>query len=151
MIELMLELLNFYNLKDEERAWIELFGISNGESVSGHSWNVAFLTLLFGMEKDVDTLNSLKMSIIHDLAEAETGDIINRAKDSRREITEEEKHHREKEFWNKIGNKEDFEELHELWQESEDRETVEAKIVKDMDLLDLCLQAVKYQKESLRY
>lgn len=142
------EVLGFYNLKDEERAWVELFGISNGESVAGHSWNVAFLTLLFSREKDVDTSKALKMSIIHDLAEAETGDIISRAKDSRREITEEEKHEMERNFWDKTGNKENFGDLHELWEEYEDRETVESKIVKDMDLLDLCLQATRYQEEG---
>lgn len=139
--------LDFLDLKNEERAWIELFGIEDGESVAGHSWSVAFLTSLFVSGRDFDRAKAIEMAVIHDLAEFETGDIIGRNKDSRRNISKEEKHRMEEKAWKSIREK-GFEHLYNLWQEYEERNSPEAKVVKDMDLLDLCLQATKYQKQS---
>lgn len=35
--------------------------------------------------------------------------------------------------------------IKDLWNEYEDRVTPESKFVKDLDLLELCLQAVEYE------
>src|SRR5579883_513093 len=72
----MLEMLHIAeNLKHEMRhSWL-----SNGrqESVAEHTWRVAFMVILMApyLDQAVDIEKCLKLALLHDLAEAETGDI----------------------------------------------------------------------------
>ena len=139
-------LLEIYNLKDEKRTGWDLRNIEEPESVAGHSWGVAFLSLNY-MPQELDSEKVLKMSIIHDVAEAEVGDIAKRAVDVENDISEEEKEKLEKKaverYSESLGN---F--VTDSWKEYEERKTPEAKFVKDMDLIDMCLQALKYEKQA---
>ncbi|MBY6294240.1 HD domain-containing protein [Nanohaloarchaea archaeon H01] len=141
-------ILKALELKEQERAWIEMFQIEESESVADHSWSVAFLSILFSSEADINVEKVLKMVIVHDLAEAEIGDYANRKKDEDREISSERKKQIEEDAWDRFDGMIDNEELKDLWREYERRETQEAKFVKDMDLLDLCLQALKYERND---
>lgn len=139
-------LLEIYGLKDEKRTGWQLRNIDEPESVAGHSWGTAFLTLKFVPEQ-LDSERVLKMAICHDIAEAEIGDVAKRAVDADQEISDEEKEKLEKETVEKYS--EGLEEgLIGLWSEYEERETEEAQFVKDMDLIDMCLQALKYEKQK---
>lgn len=134
------------NLKDEKRAWVDLYGIEEGETVADHSWGVSLLVLYFSGEVDVNTEKCLKMAALHDLAEAETGDIANRLDDDDRKVSEKEKERMERKVWEEFEKKKgDFV---DYWEEYSEKRTKEAKFVKDMDLIDLCLQALKYEKEE---
>ncbi len=140
-------LLKSLNLKDEKRTGWELRGIEDPEKVAAHSWGVSLLTLIYGSEEDLKKDKAVKMSIIHDLAEAEVGDIPKRAIDVQKEISASEKEELEEKAMEKFS-KGLGEELNDLWNEYENRETLEAKFVKDMDLIDMCLTALKYEKEK---
>ncbi len=62
------------------------------DSSAEHSWGVSFISLSLEKEiKDVDFLHALKICIVHDLAEAFTGD-IDQYRIVRGEITKEQKH-----------------------------------------------------------
>ncbi len=143
MIENLLKALE---LKDEKRTGWELRQVTDPESVADHSWGTAFLCLLYA-EEDINTARAVKMALVHDLAEAEIGDIPKRAVDTKNEFTEEEKEQMEEKAMEKLST-ELKDSLEELWREYEDRETSEAKFVKDMDMVELCLQALKYEKED---
>ncbi len=137
-------LLRAIDLKEEKRTGWELREIDDPESVADHTWGVAFLCLVFG-EEDIDIDRALKMALIHDLAEAETGDIPTHAVDAETDVSPGEKEEMETEVI------EDFSEqlgapLKELWEEYEARETAEARFVKDMDMVEMCLQALKYER-----
>ena len=140
-------LLDILDLKDEKRTGWELRNIEDPESVADHSWSTAFLTLFYGMkEESLDLDRSIKIAIVHDMAEAETGDIATRAQDKEPELSKQEKSDLEKQFFKKIPEQDG--EILKLWKEYESKETREAKFVNDMDKIDLCLQALKYEKQK---
>lgn len=132
-------------LKDEKRTGPQLYNIEEPETVAGHSWSTALLVLIYGQEQDIDLDKALKMALIHDMAEAETGDLPTRALQEDLNHDKEDKHKQEQEFWRKHFPNTDLE---ELWREYEERETDEAIFVKEMDLIDLCLTALKYEKQE---
>jgi putative hydrolase of HD superfamily len=134
-------------LKDEKRTGWELRNIEDPESVADHSWGLALLTLIYSEEVGIDEGKALKMALVHDIAEAETGDFVTRKVDDKQEIEKEEKEKLETEAVEKLSGLLG-EELGEIWKEYEERETDEAKFVKDMDLIDMCLQALKYEKQE---
>jgi len=140
-------LLTTLELKDEKRTGWELRNIDQPETVAGHSWGVSLLTLIYSEEESIDTDKAVKMSVIHDLAEAEVGDIAKRAVDVAQKISNEKKEKLERHTMKKFSEELD-EDLICLWEEYESRESEEAKFVKDMDLIDLCLTALKYEKEE---
>ena len=139
-------LLKAFELKDEKRTGWELRNIEDPETVADHTWGTAFNVLVHAPEK-IDKEKTLKMALIHDIGETEAGDIAHRAVDAENKVTEEEKEQKEEEAVQKISEALG-EELLDLWKEYEERETKEAKFVKDMDLIDMCLTALKYEKEN---
>lgn len=143
MIEMLLKTLD---LKDEKRTGWELRNIEDPESVADHTWGTAFNVLIHAPE-GMNTEKALKMALIHDLGEVEAGDIPHRAVDVENEVTEEEKEEIETKAVEQLS-KALGEELFDLWKEYEERETKEAQFVKDMDLIDMCLTALKYEKEN---
>jgi putative hydrolase of HD superfamily len=140
-------LMKALKIKDEKRTGWELRNIEEPESVAGHSWGTAFLTLVYSEEENVDLAKALKIAVIHDLGEAEIGDIPHRAVDAEPEIDSEEKNRLEREIIEELSS-DIGKDILELWEEYEKRKSQEAKFVKDMDLIDMCLQALKYEKQG---
>lgn len=140
------QLLKTLELKDEKRAGWKLRNIEEPESVADHSWSTAFNVLIHAPE-GMNTEKALKMALIHDIGEAEIGDIAYRAVDVEKEVSEEEKEKMENEAVEQLS-KALGDEVFDLWKEYEERETKEAQFVKDMDLIDMCLTALKYEKEN---
>lgn len=145
MIDFFLQTLE---LKDEKRTGWELRKIENPESVADHSWNTTFLTMIYGKTKEIDQEKAIKMALIHDLAESKTGDIVTRANTSLQEKTKQEKNELEEKAMKQLTKNLQDNEIKELWLEYEKCETPEAQFVKDMDLMDLCLQALKYEIQN---
>lgn len=135
-----------YALKDETRTGWQLRGIEDPESVAAHSWGVTLLVVRF-CPADLDRELALSLAAVHDVAEAETGDIAVRAESGKQETTAEEKQRLEAAAiaGPLAGLGED---VRDLWEIYERRECPEARFVKDMDLLDTCLQALIYEHEE---
>ncbi|ODR79259.1 phosphohydrolase [Haladaptatus sp. W1] len=136
-----------FALKDERRTGWQLREVSDPESVAGHTWGVALLCLQYGNEADIDTDRALRMALVHDLAEAKTGDVATRVNDADQRISAAEKDRREREAMADLAPALDPE-IRNLWEEYETRETPESVFVKDMDLVDMCLQALVYEREA---
>lgn len=135
-------------LKDEKRTGWELRNIEQPESVADHSWGTALLCLIDAEKEGVETSKCVKMALVHDLAEAETGDFVTRDVDGKQEVEKEEKEELESEAIKLITAGLESDQIEELWKEYEDRSTDEARFVKDMDLIDMCLQALKYERQQ---
>jgi putative hydrolase of HD superfamily len=111
------------------------------ESVAEHSWMVGLMAVVLFHEIDtrVDRLKVLKMLIIHDLAEAITGDIPLHEVSTRREN----KHAAElaavQEIVSLLPDK-SGKEIMELWNEFEARETPEARFAVSLDKLEVVMQ-----------
>lgn len=91
----------------------------------------------------------VKMAIVHDIAEAIVGDIA--PCDG---VPKEEKSRREREAIEKmctlLGGGDRAKEINDLWMEYENNSTPEAKVVKDLDKVEMILQALEYENEQGR-
>lgn len=137
-------LLTALELKEERRTGWQLRGVADPESVAAHSWGVALLVLAYAEEAGVDPDRALRMAVVHDLPEAETGDVAVRAEAGKQRVDPDEKERRERAAIERVAGGE----VRELWTAYEDRDSPEARFVKDMDLIDMCLQALFYERED---
>ncbi|XP_050940577.1 uncharacterized protein LOC103493441 isoform X3 [Cucumis melo] len=91
----------------------------------------------------------IKMAIVHDIAEAIVGDIT--PYDG---ISKSEKLRREQEALDHmcklLGGGSRAQEISELWMDYENNSSPEAKIVKDLDKVEMILQALEYENELLK-
>lgn len=144
-------LLTALDLKREGRTAWEEAELDHVESVAGHSWGVALLTVLHGTQADVDVGHAVQLAVVHDVAESITGDIISadkRPNENRdHALTEQQKHHLEERAMERLAPiAGDRAHVRALWEEYEARESDEARFVKDMDTLELAYQTVAYQE-----
>jgi len=144
---LLTALLGAYRLKDEPRAGWVLRGVDRPESVAAHSWGTALLCLVFAERAGVDRGRALAVATAHDVAEAEIGDIPSRAHPDDRTVDAAEKARREGAGIERLLGGE-LNELHELWREYEAGGSPEARFVRDMNLLDMALQALVYEEQG---
>lgn len=134
-------------LKDEARVgWVQ-HGVQGAESVAAHAWGTAYLCLLFSEAAGVDQGKALAIAVLHDLAEARTGDVAARLDPLDRQVSESDKARRERDAMDELLPP-PLERLRELWLGYEERSSPEALFVRDMNLLDMCLQGVKYERDG---
>ncbi|XP_011299188.1 HD domain-containing protein 2 [Fopius arisanus] len=126
--------------------WVRL-GINDPESIAGHMYRMALLATLVDTKENIDKAKVMEMALVHDLAEAIVGDITPHCG-----VSVEEKHRLEDdamiEISKLLGNK--GPDTLKLFREYELRESPEAKYVKDLDRLDLIMQAYEYEKRDQR-
>lgn len=145
MIDLLTKV---YDLKDEKRTGWELRGIEDPETVAGHSWGTAYLILVYGPKEDINMEKALKIALVHDMPECKVGDIPSRPDSEEKEVDEGKKKELEQEAMRELTQDLDEENLFKLWNEYKENQSDEAVFVKDMDKIDMCLQALKYEKEG---
>ena len=116
------------------------------ESIAEHSFGVALLALwLAEAQPGLDGIKVLSMALLHDLGEVYAGDII--PSDG---MSEAEKHRREAEAVRRILSPlADGQGLLEVWDEFEAGESPEARFVRQIDRLEMGLQAAIYRLQGL--
>jgi 5'-deoxynucleotidase YfbR-like HD superfamily hydrolase len=132
-------------LKGTKRTGWLLRGLTNVESVADHSWRMALMVLLLGQSAGIDAQRATCIALVHDLAEALVGDIapgqgVDKATKQRLEADA---------MSTIVGhlsaeNAELGQHVRALWLEYENAQTAEALFVKDMDKLEMILQAREY-------
>ncbi len=133
-------------LKDEPRAgWVQ-HGIRDPESVAGHAWGTAYLCLLFADAAGVDPREAVAIAVVHDLAEATTGDFAARLDPNDRQVSEAAKAEQERRAIEELLP-DGVAHVRALWEAYENRASPEALFVRDMNLIDMCLQGVRYERE----
>ncbi len=135
-------LVKVMRLKEEPRTGWMKHGIQYPESVAGHTFGAAFLTFLLGRGRD-DRDRAVRMALVHDIQEEITGDIPSGelSDDEQREKKDVERE-AITELLSLAGT--DTDELRALWDEYNDRESGTARFVKDVEQLDMALQAYIY-------
>jgi len=136
-------------LKNEpRRGWFQRVGLEEIESVADHSFGVAILSLFEAERRGYDVGHVLKLALVHDLEEAITGDLT--PKDKRR-LTQKIASHRKKVARERIlldlplGQKQGYQ---RIWKELVAGRTREASLVKDLDKLEMALQARYYESKG---
>jgi len=145
MIDNLIEVMR---LKDEKRSGQKLYNIDDPDSIAAHSWSVALLTIVYGQGEGFNMEKALKLAIVHDLPEIETGDIASRADPEDQEMTDEEKESAEHDAITDISEELNTHELRILWKEYHKKESPEASFVNDMNLIDQCITALKNEREQ---
>jgi len=142
-------ILDFFNIvanlkKIPRQGWIEKARIHNPESVADHSYSLTVMAMILSELNHLDSDKTIKMSLIHDLAESLTGDITPES------MTKNEKTKLENDAMNKILKKlpEKLQEKYQtVWKEYQDNQTKEAQLVHDLDKVEMALQAKIYSND----
>ena len=137
-------------LKRVKRTGWVLKGIRDPESVADHSFMLAILAYLYSKKLGLDSDKAVKMALIHDMCEAYCGDIADKVRNEDQVVTDERKRELEREGMRKIVSllPDDFaKEIYGLWEDFECRKSEEAKLVKDLDKFEMCMQALEYSKK----
>jgi len=134
------------NLKKIKRqGWIDKLSLKNPESVADHSYSMAIMGMIISDIENYDSEKILKMILLHDLAESVIGDF------TPDEISIDEKNKLENNAFSKI-----IEDLpvnvkiqyEALWKDYQNDKSPEAKIVHQLDRLEMALQAKIYENEG---
>ena len=129
-------------LKQTERTgWVEV-GVYQPESVADHTFRTAFLCMLYADMEALDPLKLVRMALIHDLPEAVIGDLTPPQK------TAETKEKEETAISQILGllPKKQMETYLAVWKEYQEGKTREAKAVRQLEKIEMALQAKEYQK-----
>jgi putative hydrolase of HD superfamily len=134
------------NLKKIKRqGWIDKLSISIPESVADHSYSMGIMGMIISDLENYNTEKILKMILLHDLAESEIGDFI-----PGKISIEKKKELENKAFEKIISNLPDEikSQYQKLWNEYQNQDSEDAKIVHQLDRLEMALQAKKYHDEG---
>lgn len=150
-------LIELQRLKGLERTGWMLRGIAQGaESVADHSYGVVVAAMLLADEVaargvTVDAARVLRMAVLHDWAEARVGDMPRTATEYFG--TEARKRAERAAFADMVaplkagGLAEKYGALHD---EYEERESLEARLVKAADVIDLLVQTLSFERAGVR-
>lgn len=143
-------LLSFFRLvgrlKETKRAGWVRSGVQRPESVSDHMYRMALIAFTAAPDAGVNGLHAAKLALVHDLAEALVGDIT-----PHDGVSPQDKRKREQDAMqvirdNLLKDKQVGNELYDLWVEYEESTSDEARFVKQIDKLEMVLQADEYEQ-----
>jgi putative hydrolase of HD superfamily len=132
-------------LKSEmRRGWVKKLGMARPESVADHSYRTALITMVFSDTLGLDTARALRLALLHDLPEALVGDAMPEERSGKRKIEMETKAMQE--ILSELS--EEQRALYvEAWEEFIDAKTPEARLVHQVDKLEMAIQAWEYANE----
>ncbi len=128
------------SLRNVPRAWQQVM-TGKVQNISEHLFRVAMIGWIIAVSEKADVSKVLKMCLIHDVAESRTGDIAPIHRDY---VTRHEELAETHIFQDTILGKEAL----VLLKEYNDRKSLEAKIVKDADTLDVDFELMELARAS---
>lgn len=120
-------------LRFANRTWNQFLN-PNSQNLTEHTLRVIWIALILAKHEGVtDTAKVIKMAIVHDVSESRSVDVnyVSRQYADR---------HEDKAIADTLGGTALSEEFLPIWEEYEHRESLESKIVKDADHLDVDLE-----------
>ena len=134
------------NLKKISRqGWIDKLSLDNPESVADHSYSMAIMGMVISDLQNYDSEKIIKMILLHDLAESKIGD------HTPEQLSKEKKNKLENNAFDEIiKNLPDLIKLQylQIWQEYQENNSPESKIVHQIDKLEMVLQAKIYENDG---
>jgi len=146
--EILKVILRCNDLKAVPRMGWRVRGIRDGESVAEHSYAVAMIAMLLADRLDVplDREKLLKIALIHDLPEHTLGDIhapaVRMLGEKAKEAAE------ERILRDLFGDLEGGDEYVRLWSEFAERSSLEGRLIRAIDKLEMFSQALLYEREG---
>lgn len=136
------------SLKTTKRTGWVMCGVQNPESIADHMYRMSLMAMIASFSNGrLDCSRCIKLALIHDLAEAKVGDITPHCG-----VSDEDKHRMELNTMESIsrmlGQSMGGDEMLELWKEYEGGTTEEARLLKDLDKIEMILQAQEYEADK---
>ena len=128
------------------QGWKEKLEINHPESVADHSYTVSAMSMVLSDLEGLNTEKIIKMAILHDLDESVVGDITPNT------IAKDEKILKENQAMKQIlKNLPDkiAESYLEIWNDYQNRTSVESNLLHDIDKLEMVFQAKFYQENGV--
>lgn len=136
-------------LKSTRRSgWVSQVGVKEAESVADHSFGCAFLAMIFSDLTELGVEKTLRMMLLHDVQEAITGDLdyetkakvgADQVRQTQRRVIEE---------LLRLLPPRLEEEYLSVWREYEQHISPEAILARDIDKIEMVLQAMEYEKQG---
>ncbi len=149
----MEKLIDFWKLalklkEEPRRGWVQRLKLSSVESVADHSYAVALLALYEAGRRGYDVGKTLKLALVHDLEEAITGDMT--PLDKRGKSSFDRIQHKRSAMDTILGRMptRTRKQFRSIWADLLDVKSREARLVKDLDRLEMALQAAEYQRKG---
>ena len=127
--------------RTQRTGWVEV-GVYQPESVADHTFRTAFLCMLYADMESLDPLKLLRMALIHDLPEAIIGDLMPSQKTAETKENEETAIRQIVSLLPKMQR----ENYLAVWNEYREGKTKEAKAVRQLEKIEMALQAKEYEK-----
>ena len=127
--------------RTQRTGWVDV-GVYQPESVADHTFRTAFLCMLYADMEGLDPLKLLRMALIHDLPEAVIGDLMPSQKSTENKENEENAMHQILSLLPKMQR----ENYLAVWNEYQEGKTREAKAVRQLEKIEMALQAKEYEK-----
>ena len=127
--------------KIQRTGWVDV-EVYEPESVADHSFRTAVLCMLYSDLKNLDTLKMLKMALIHDLPEAIIGDLMPSQKTPK---TKKDEQDAMCHILSLLPEKQRTDYL-AVWTEYQQGKTKEAKAARQLDKIEMAIQAKEYEK-----
>ena len=121
--------------------WVDV-GVYQPESVADHTFRTAFLCMIYADIKDLDPLKLLRLALIHDLPEAIMGDLMPSQKTAETKEKEETVIHQILSLLPETQR----ENYLAVWNEYQEGKTKESKAVRQLEKIEMALQAKEYEK-----
>ena len=124
------------------QGWKNHLDMKEPESVADHSYSMTVLAMVLSDLKKLDTARIIKMSLLHDLTEAVTGDLTPGQK------SKPQKEKLENAAMKKILqglSRQQKTEYWEIWQEYQKNSSKEARLLHQIDKLEMAIQANEYK------
>ncbi len=130
---------------ERRRGWVQKLRVKDAESVADHSYRVALISMVYSDLKGLDTARVMKIALLHDLPEALVGDSMPGELPRRAKLVKERAAlvRLLKSFSLQLRS-----EYKDLWEEYVRGSTPEADLVKQVDKLELILQAREYARKG---
>ena len=127
------------------QGWIDKLSLKHPESVADHSYSMAIMGMIISDLENYNSEKILKMILLHDLAESKIGDY------TPNQISKENKIKIENNAYDEMISTlpESIKSQYaQIWKEYQKQESPESKIVRQIDKLEMALQAKMYQNEG---
>jgi putative hydrolase of HD superfamily len=127
--------------------WLIRAKVKNPESVADHSYAVTVISMLAGDMLGLDTLQMVRMALLHDISESLTGDI------QPEDLPREKKHKLERRAFRALtkGLPSDIRLLYrKIFDDFVEQRSQEAKLVSQIDKLEMAIQAESYRKKGYK-
>lgn len=127
--------------RTQRTGWIDV-GVYQPESVADHTFRTAVFCMLYADIENLDPLKLLRMALIHDFPEAIIGDLMPNQKTTETKKNEESAINQ----MLTLLPKSQRENYLAIWNEYQEGKTKEAKALRQIEKIEMALQAKEYEK-----